>query len=99
MIVALRLGTQIWEGPVMPSSVWKGSISFGLVSIPIRLYPAARPSRITLHQLHSVCKTRLRHPLYCPHCERIVDRSEVVKGYEENDGSYVLIEPEEIKKI
>jgi DNA end-binding protein Ku len=83
----------------MPSSAWKGSISFGLVSIPIRLYPAARPSRIALHQLHSVCKTRLRQPLYCPHCERIVDRSEVVKGYEEKDGSYVLIEPEEIKKI
>ena len=83
----------------MPSSSWRGSISFGLVSIPIRLYPAARPSRINLHQLHSVCKTRLRQPLYCPHCERIVDRSEVVKGYEEKDGSYVLIEPDEIKKI
>jgi DNA end-binding protein Ku len=46
-----------------------------------------------------VCKTRLRQPLYCPHCERIVERNEVVKGYEEKDGSYVLIEPEEIKKI
>jgi DNA end-binding protein Ku len=83
----------------MPSSSWRGSISFGLVSIPVRLYPAARPSRINLHQLHSVCKTRLRQPLYCPHCERIVDRNEVVKGYEEKDGSYVLIELEEIKKI
>lgn len=83
----------------MPSTAWRGSISFGLVTIPIRLYPAARESRISLHQLHSVCKTRLRQPLYCPHCERIVDRSEVVKGYEQEDGSYVLIEPEEIKKI
>lgn len=83
----------------MPSSAWRGSISFGLVTIPIRLYPAARPVRINLHQLHSVCKTRLRQPLYCPHCERMVDRSEVVKGYEEEDGSYVLIEPEEIKKL
>jgi len=83
----------------MPSPSWKGLISFGLVSIPIRLYPAARPSRINLHQLHSVCKTRLRQPLYCPHCERIVDRKEVVKGYEEEDGTYVVVEPEEIKKI
>ena len=83
----------------MPSSAWRGSISFGLVTIPIRLYPAARPSRVSLHLLHSVCKTRLRQPLYCPHCERIVERSEVVKGYEEKDGSYVLIDPEEIKKI
>lgn len=83
----------------MPSTAWRGSISFELVTIPIRLYPAARESRISLHQLHSVCKTRLRQPLYCPHCEKIVDRSEVVKGYEQEDGSYVLIEPEEIKKI
>jgi DNA end-binding protein Ku len=74
-------------------------ISFGLVSIPIRLYAAARPARINLHQLHSVCKTRLRQPLYCPTCERNVPRSEVVKGYEEEDGTYVLVDPEEIKKI
>jgi DNA end-binding protein Ku len=83
----------------MASSAWKGIISFGLVSIPIRLFAAARPVRINLHQLHSVCKTRLRQPLFCPHCERIVDRSEVVKGYEEEDGKYVLVDPEEIKRI
>jgi DNA end-binding protein Ku len=83
----------------MASSAWKGMISFGLVSIPVRLYPAARSSRINLHQLHSVCKTRLRQPLYCPTCERIVERNEVVKGYENEDGSYALIDPEEVKKI
>ena len=83
----------------MASSAWKGMISFGLVSIPIRLYAAARPARLRLHQLHGACKTRLRQPLYCPSCERIVDRSEVVKGYEYEDGKYALIDPEEIKKI
>jgi DNA end-binding protein Ku len=83
----------------MAASVWKGSISFGLVSVPVRLYTAARPSRISLHQLHSECHTRLRQPLYCPKDERIVDRSEVVKGYEYEKDKYVLIEPEDIKKI
>lgn len=83
----------------MASSAWKGSITFGLVSIPIRLYAAARTSRVELHQLHSVCKTRLRQPLFCPTCNRMVERSEVVKGYEYEDGKYVLLEPEEIKKI
>ena len=83
----------------MASSAWKGSITFGLVSIPIRLYAAARKSRVELHQLHSVCKTRLRQPLFCPTCNRIVERSEVVKGYEYEDGKYVLLDPEEIKKI
>lgn len=83
----------------MPSSAWKGFITFGLVSIPIRLYAAARSTRIELHQLHSVCKTRLKQPLFCPTCNRIVTRDEVVKGYEYEDGKYVLLEPEEVKRI
>jgi len=83
----------------MPSSVWKGFISFGLVSIPIRLYAAARGTRIELHQLHTVCKTRLKQPLFCPTCNRIVTRDEVVKGYEYEDGKYVLLDPEEVKRI
>ncbi|MGC1105869.1 MAG: Ku protein [Candidatus Acidiferrales bacterium] len=83
----------------MASSAWKGFITFGLISIPIRLYAAARTYRVELHQLHGVCKTRLRQPLFCPTCNRMVDRSEVVKGYEYDEGKYVLLEPEEIKKI
>jgi DNA end-binding protein Ku len=83
----------------MASSAWKGYITFGLISIPIRLYAAARIYRVELHQLHSVCKTRLRQPLFCPTCNRMVDRSEVVKGYEYEQGKYVLLDPEEIKKI
>jgi len=83
----------------MASSAWKGFITFGLISIPVKLYPAARSSRVGLHQLHAACKTRLRQPLFCPTCNRIVERSEVVKGYEYEDGKYVVIDPEEIKKI
>ena len=83
----------------MAASVWTGSIGFGLLSIPIRLYPAARSERINLHQLHKKCHTRLRQPLYCPTCNRMVERSEVVKGYEYEKGHYVLIENEELKKI
>ena len=65
----------------MPSAVWKGSITFGLLTIPIRMFTAARSERVQLHQIHKKCHTRLRQPLYCPQCHRIVDRSEVVKGY------------------
>jgi DNA end-binding protein Ku len=83
----------------MPSPAWKGFISFGLVSIPIRLYPAARGSRIVLHQLHKKSKTRLRQPLFCPTCNRIVDRSEVVKGYEFEKGQYTILTAEDIKQI
>ncbi len=83
----------------MATTVWKGSITFGLVSIPIRLYAAARSRRIALHQLHDKCHTRLKQPLFCPTCNRFVERGEVVKGYEYEKGQYVLIDPEEVKKI
>lgn len=83
----------------MAATVWKGSITFGLVSVPIRLYAAARSRRIALHQLHDQCHTRLKQPLFCPTCNRFVERSEVIKGFEYEKGQYVLVEPEEIKKI
>jgi DNA end-binding protein Ku len=83
----------------MASSVWKGAISFGLLTIPIRMYTAARSERVQLHQIHKKCHTRLRQPLFCPECNRIVDRSEVVKGYEYAEGKYVVVDDEEIKKI
>jgi DNA end-binding protein Ku len=83
----------------MPSSVWKGTLTFGLLAIPVKLYTAARSQRMNLHQLHKVCHTRLKQPLYCPHCNRQVDRSEVVRGYEYEKGQYVVIDEDEIKKI
>lgn len=83
----------------MATAVWKGSLSFGLLTIPIRLYTAARSQRINLHQIHRKCHTRLRQPLFCPTCNRMVNRDEVIRGYEYEKGKYVLIENEELKKI
>jgi DNA end-binding protein Ku len=83
----------------MATSVWKGYLTFGLISIPIRLFSAARSERIGLNQLHNVCNTRIRMPLYCPHCERQVERSEIVKGYEYEKDQYVLFSEEELDKI
>jgi DNA end-binding protein Ku len=86
-------------GKHMASPVWKGTLSFGLLAIPVKLYTAARSQRMNLHQLHKVCHTRLKLPLYCPHCNRQVERSEVVRGYEYEKGQYVVINEDEIKKI
>jgi DNA end-binding protein Ku len=83
----------------MASSVWKGTLSFGLLAIPVKLYTAARSQRMNLHQLHKVCHTRLKQPLYCPQCNRQVERSEVVRGYEYEKGQYVIVNEEDIKKI
>ncbi len=82
----------------MPTAVWTGSLGFGLISIPIRLYAAARSRHIQLHQLHDKCHTRLKQPLFCPTDNRIVDRSEVVKGYKFEKGEYVLIDNAELEK-
>ena len=82
----------------MPASSWKGFISFGLVSIPVRLSPAARTERVSFNQLHKVCHTRLKQPLFCPHCDRMVERSEVEKGYEYDKDQYVMFSEEELKK-
>jgi DNA end-binding protein Ku len=73
------------------ASVWAGVVSFGLVSIPVKLYVAARPETVSFNQLHSVCHSRLRQKLYCPTCERDVERAEIVKGYKRGD-DYVIMD-------
>jgi DNA end-binding protein Ku len=83
----------------MPSSVWKGSIVLSLISIPVKLYAAARSERTYLHQIHKECNSRIRQPLFCPTCNRFVERGEVVKGFEFDEGQYVLMEDKEIKKL
>ena len=83
----------------MASSVWKGYLSFGLLSIPIRLFTAARSERIGLNQLHEVCHSRIKMPLFCPTCDRKVERSEIIKGYEYEKDQYVLFSDEDLDKI
>jgi DNA end-binding protein Ku len=83
----------------MASSVWKGYLSFGLLSIPIRLFTAARGERIGLNQLHEACHSRIKMPLFCPTCDRKVERSEIIKGYEYEKDQYVLFSDEDLDKI
>jgi DNA end-binding protein Ku len=83
----------------MASTIWKGYITFGLISIPVRLYAAARSDRISFNQIHEPCGSRIKQQIYCPVCERTVERSELVKGYEAEKDSYILVEDEELKKI
>lgn len=83
----------------MASTVWKGYLTFGLISVPIRLFTAARSDRVSFHQIHAVCSTRIKQQLWCPRCERVVERSEIVKGYEVEKGTWVTVEDPELKKI
>jgi DNA end-binding protein Ku len=83
----------------MAASVWTGYLTFGLISMPVRLFSGARGSRVSFHMLHRPDKVRVKQQLVCPEEEVVVDRSEIVKGYEYGKGEYVVIEPDEIKKI
>ena len=83
----------------MATTVWKGHLTFGLISMPIRMFAAARGERISFNQLHKECHSRLKQPLFCPVCNRNVERSEIVKGYEYEKDQYVLFSEEELDKI
>jgi DNA end-binding protein Ku len=83
----------------MASTVWKGHVTFGLISIPVRMSTAARGERISFNQLHKECHSRLKQPLFCPVCNRNVERSEIVKGYEHEKDQYVLFSEDELDKI
>src|ERR1051326_9040722 len=83
----------------MPSSVWSGYLTFGLISMPVKLFSGARGSRVSFHMLHRDDNVRIKTQLFCPQDERVVERNEIVKGYEYRKGEYVIVEPEEIKKI
>src|SRR3984957_18270495 len=83
----------------MPPSSWKGYISFGLISVPIRLYAAARASHITFHEIHKKCGTRVHQQLYCPYDKEMVSRDEIAMGYEIDKDKHALVEPAELKKL
>jgi DNA end-binding protein Ku len=83
----------------MASTVWKGYITFGLITIPVRLFAAARTERVSFNQIHQVCGSRIKQQTFCPHCDRTVERSELVKGYEVEKDRYVIVNDEDIKQI
>ena len=83
----------------MAASVWSGYLTFGLISLPVRLYSGARGSRISFHMLHKEDNSRVKQQLICALDGQVVERNETVKGYEYRKGEYLVIEPEELKKI
>ena len=83
----------------MASTVWKGHLTFGLVSLPVKLYSAARGETVSFNQLHKTDHSRVKQVLYCQVEDKPVPRSELVKGYEYEKDKYVVVDDEEIKKV
>ena len=84
----------------MPRAFASAQISFGLVSIPVKLFSATEASeKISFNMLHQECGGRIQQQLFCPKDERTIERSEVVKGYEFSRGQYVTFNEEELKAL
>jgi DNA end-binding protein Ku len=83
----------------MARAIWSGSISFGMVSIPVKLYGATESKDISFHLLHATCGTRLKQVRWCPTDEVEVPWSETVRGYEYAKNEYVTLTDEDFEKL
>ena len=84
----------------MPRPLWKGAISFGMVSIPIKLYTATEDKDVRFNMLHKDDMSRVKQKLFCAEEDIEVDRgTDVVKGYEVTPGNYVIMEDEDFDKV
>jgi DNA end-binding protein Ku len=79
--------------------IGSGNISFGLVSIPVKLFTATRSRAVSFNLLHAKDLSRIQQKIYCPADDAIVDRSELVRGFEVEKGRYVTFTDEELKKL
>ncbi|KAB3526334.1 non-homologous end joining protein Ku [Alkaliphilus serpentinus] len=80
-------------------TVWKGSISFGLVNIPVKLHAATEDKDIKLRQLHKKCNNPIKYQKTCPHCDEEVKPEDIIMAYEYAPEKYVVIEGEELDRI
>ena len=81
----------------MPS-LWSGSITFGLVSIPVRLETSQKSKSLSFNLLHGECRHRVSQKYYCSQCETYVERKDLQRGYQYEKDHYVLLEPGDFEK-
>ena len=80
-------------------SIGSGTISFGLVSIPVKLYPAASSQSVSFNLLHAKCGNRIKQQRFCQVCNEVVERDDLVRGYEFAKDQYVRVTDEELKAL
>ena len=80
-------------------TIWKGAISFGLVSIPIKLFPATEDKNIKFRYLHKPCQAPLKYQRVCTACGQEVKQEDIVRGYEYEKNRFVIINEEDLEKI
>jgi DNA end-binding protein Ku len=82
-----------------PRSIGSGAISFGLVSIPVKLYLAASSEAPSFNLLHVRCGNRIRQQRFCPACNTVVEREDLIRGYEVSKDQYIQVTDEELKAL
>src|SRR5690625_216692 len=80
-------------------TMWKGTISFGLVNIPVKMHAATENKDVPLRQLHKECDTPIKYQKVCPVCDREVDNDEIVKAYEYAKNKFVKLDEEDLKAL
>ncbi|GIO24287.1 Ku protein [Oceanobacillus sp. J11TS1] len=80
-------------------TMWKGTISFGLVNIPVKMHAATENKDIQLRQLHKKCKTPIKYEKVCPNCEEDVSNEDIVKAYEYSKNKFVILDDDELKAL
>jgi DNA end-binding protein Ku len=80
-------------------TMWKGSISFGLVNIPIKLHTATEDKDIKLRTLHNKCHAPIKYEKICSVCEEEVKPEDIVKAYEYTKGKFVILDHDELEKL
>src|SRR5579863_2868538 len=80
-----------------PHKVWSGTLTFGLISMPVALLTAATEERISFNQLHDKCRGRIKQQIFCPACETVVPKTELLKGYETEKDKYVVVSEAELE--
>ena len=83
----------------MPRPVWSGSISFGLVSVPVKLFSAVKSKDVSFHQIDEASGSRIKYKRVSEKTGREVPFERIAKGYEVDDGEYVVIEPKELEQF
>jgi DNA end-binding protein Ku len=80
-----------------PRSIWNGTITFGLVNVPIKLYSATESKTVHFHEVHVRDGAQIEYRRFCSKEDKEVDYKDVVKGYEVSENNYVVLEKEEVK--
>ena len=80
-------------------SIWKGSIAFGLVNVPVKVYSATEDHDIKFHQVHAKDNGRIRYKRVCEVCGEVVEYRDIARAYESDDGQTVVITDEDIATL